>query len=78
VKSKFIIIPVYKYSVPTSEKTQQLCITRINWSVLFREIIAVYSENHMKLKTVLYKIQNYLLLKQVVYIISTAVSEFFQ
>jgi hypothetical protein len=36
----------------------------------FKEIIPVYTENHMK--TIYYKIQNYWLLIKVVYIVTTA------
>jgi hypothetical protein len=35
--------------VHTSKKTQRVSITKIDWLVLFKEIIAVYSKNHMKL-----------------------------
>jgi hypothetical protein len=38
----------YKNSVPTAKKTQHFTITKISWSTLFKEIIAVYSENHTK------------------------------
>jgi hypothetical protein len=37
-----------KNSVLTSKKTQPASMTTINWLMLFREIIAVYSENHTK------------------------------
>jgi hypothetical protein len=36
---------IFKNSVPTSQKTNCISITKINQSVLFREIITVYSEN---------------------------------
>jgi hypothetical protein len=35
-------------SVRTSKRTPNFTITRINWLMLFKEIIAVYSENHAK------------------------------
>jgi hypothetical protein len=35
-------------SVRTSKKTQHFSITKTNWFVLFKEIIAVYSDNHAK------------------------------
>jgi hypothetical protein len=38
----------YKNSVRTAKKTQHFTITKINWLTLFKEIIAVYSENHTK------------------------------
>jgi hypothetical protein len=39
---------VFKNSVLTSKKTQHIAITKTNWSMLFTEIISVYSENHTK------------------------------
>jgi hypothetical protein len=39
---------LFKNSVRTSKRTQHFTITKINWLTLFKEIIAVYSENHMK------------------------------
>jgi hypothetical protein len=39
---------VFNNSVCTAKKTLHFTITRINWLMLFKEIIAVYSENHMK------------------------------
>jgi hypothetical protein len=47
LKLKLILI-VFKHSVRTAKKTQPITITRINWLMLFEEIIVVYSENHMK------------------------------
>jgi hypothetical protein len=38
----------FKNSVRTAKKTQHFTITKINWLTLFKEIIAVYSENHIK------------------------------
>jgi hypothetical protein len=35
-------------SVRTAKKTRHFSITKINWLTLFKEIIAVYSENHTK------------------------------
>jgi hypothetical protein len=37
----------YKYSVLTSRK-EHVFVTKLNWLMLFREIIVVYSENHRK------------------------------
>jgi hypothetical protein len=34
--------------VSTAKKTPHFTITKINWLTLFKEIIAVYSENHRK------------------------------
>jgi hypothetical protein len=39
---------LFKHSARTAKKTQHFTITKINWLTLFKEIIAVYSENHMK------------------------------
>jgi hypothetical protein len=45
---------LFKNSVRTSKRTPHFTITKINWLTLFKEIIAVYSENQ--------KIQNAALL----------------
>jgi hypothetical protein len=37
-----------KDSVPITKKTHLVSIKKISWLILFREIIAVYSENHTK------------------------------
>jgi hypothetical protein len=39
---------VFKTSVRTAKKTQLVFITKINWLIPFREIIAVCSVNHTK------------------------------
>jgi len=39
---------LFKNSVRTSKRTPYFTITKINWLMLFKEIIAVYSENHNK------------------------------
>jgi hypothetical protein len=39
---------IFKKSVRTAKKTQLFTITKINWSMLFKEIIAAYTENHTK------------------------------
>jgi hypothetical protein len=39
---------LFKNSVRTSKRTPHVTITEINWLTLFKEIIAVYSENHTK------------------------------
>jgi hypothetical protein len=38
----------FKNSVRTSKRTPHFTITKISWLMLFKEIIAVYSENHAK------------------------------
>jgi hypothetical protein len=41
----------FKNSVRTSKRrTPHLTITKINWLIVFKEIIAVYSENHTRPK----------------------------
>jgi hypothetical protein len=37
---------LFKNSVRTSKRTPHFTIIKINWLTLFKEIIAVYSENH--------------------------------
>jgi hypothetical protein len=37
---------LFKNPVRTSKRTPHFTITKINWLTLFKEIIAVYSENH--------------------------------
>jgi hypothetical protein len=39
---------VFKNSVRTSKRTPHFTITKINWLMLFKEITAVYDENHTK------------------------------
>jgi hypothetical protein len=39
---------LFKNPVRTSKRTPRFTITKINWLTLFKEIIAVYSENHAK------------------------------
>jgi len=39
---------LFKNSVRTSKRTQHFTITNINWLTLFKEITAVYTENHTK------------------------------
>jgi len=39
---------LFKNSVRTSKRTLHFTITKINWLMLFKEIIAVYSEKHTK------------------------------
>jgi hypothetical protein len=43
-----LIYILFKNSVRTSKRTPNFTITKINWLMLFKEIIAVYSENHAK------------------------------
>jgi hypothetical protein len=42
---------LFKNPVRTSKRAPHLTITKINWLMLFKEIIAVHSENHAKPKT---------------------------
>jgi hypothetical protein len=39
---------LFKNPVRTSKRTPTFTITKINWLTLFKEIIAVYSENNAK------------------------------
>jgi hypothetical protein len=39
---------LFKNSVRTSKRTPHFTITKINWLMLFKEIIDVCSENHAK------------------------------
>jgi uracil DNA glycosylase len=52
LKLKLILI-IFNHSVLTSKKTQSITITNIILLMLFKEIIAVCSENNMKLINVL-------------------------
>lgn len=47
-------------------QTQRLAIAKTRWSILFKEIIAVFSDNNTKLK-------NVELLKQVVHILTIGI-----
>jgi hypothetical protein len=42
-------IMIFKNSVRTAKKTPHFTITTINWLTVFKEIIAVYSENRTEL-----------------------------
>jgi hypothetical protein len=44
---KFGLI-IFKHPMPTSKKTQPISITRIKVLKHFKEIIAVYTEDHIK------------------------------
>jgi hypothetical protein len=39
---------LFKNPVRTSKRTPHFTITKINWVMLFKEIIVIYSENHAK------------------------------
>jgi hypothetical protein len=47
LKLKLVRI-IFKYSVLTAKKTLLFTITKINWLTLFKEIIAVCTENHTR------------------------------
>jgi hypothetical protein len=55
LKPKLVQI-IFNNSVRTAKKTQHFAITKINWLTLFKEIIAVCTENH---KNHVSKTQNY-------------------
>jgi hypothetical protein len=48
-----LVLIIFKLSLHTSKKTQPIAITMTNQLMLFRKIIAVYSENCMKLTNTL-------------------------
>jgi hypothetical protein len=68
LKQKLVKI-VFKNSVRTAKKTQLFTIIKINWLTLFKEIIAVYSENHIQPINTKFSVTN--MLKQVVHIATT-------
>jgi hypothetical protein len=41
---------LFKNSVRTSKRTPYFTVTKINWLMLFKEIIAVYSENKKQIQ----------------------------
>jgi hypothetical protein len=45
---KKLVKRIFKNSDSTSKKTQRVSIRKSNWLMLFKEIIAVYSENQRK------------------------------
>jgi hypothetical protein len=47
LKPKLVYI-LFTNLVRTLKRTPNFTITKINWLMLFKEIIAVYSENHAK------------------------------
>jgi hypothetical protein len=47
LKPKLVEI-IFKNSVRTAKKTLHFTITKISWLTLFKEIIAICSENHTK------------------------------
>jgi hypothetical protein len=47
LKPKLVSV-LFKNSVRTSKRTPHFTITKINWLTLFKKIIAVYTENHLK------------------------------
>jgi hypothetical protein len=57
---------LFKNPVRTSKRTPHLTITKINWLTLFKEIIAVYSENHTEPINI--KCKSYLMLMRLVHI----------
>jgi hypothetical protein len=65
LKTKLVWM-LFKNSVRTSKRTPHFTITNINWVMVFKELIAVYSENHTEPINIKWKC--YLMLKQLVYI----------
>jgi len=60
---------LFKNSVCTSKRTPHFTITKINWLMLFKDVIPACSVNHTK--PINNKIQRYSLLKEVVHIVTT-------
>jgi hypothetical protein len=59
------ILNIIRKLVLSWKKTQRFSITNISWSILFKDVITLYFENHMKsINTLCGKMQNYLSLKQ--------------
>jgi hypothetical protein len=67
LKPKLVWI-IFKNSVRTAKKTLHFTITKINWLTMFKEIIAVCSEDHMKHINTKCSVGN--TLKQVVHIVT--------
>jgi hypothetical protein len=65
---------LFKNSARTSKRTPHFTITKINWLMLFKEIITVYTENHTK--THQNNIQRYSLLNHLVHTVTIWLSCF--
>jgi hypothetical protein len=50
---------IFKNSVHTAKKIQHFTIIKINWLMLFKEIIPVYTENHRKCIITKYSFTDY-------------------
>jgi hypothetical protein len=59
---------LFENSVCTSKRTPHFTVTEINWLMLFKEIIAVYIENHTKPINTKFSITD--LSKQIVHIVT--------
>jgi hypothetical protein len=69
---KYTVWAEYKNSVRTSQETHYVSATKPNRLMLFREIIAVYCENHMEHMNTLHgPTVKYSMLKQMVHIVTT-------
>jgi hypothetical protein len=58
-------------NAPTLNKPQSVSITKINWLMFFNKIMAVNSEGHIKPYIAVGKMQRFVILQQVVYIVTT-------
>jgi hypothetical protein len=65
---KFILI--FRNVVPTSQKTHYVSVTRNSRFILFREINAVYSENHAKHINTPFGMKEFWISKYLVYIVT--------
>jgi hypothetical protein len=57
---------LFKNPARTSKRTPHFTITKVNWLMLFKEIIAVYSDDHTE--PVNTELKSYLMLKRLVHI----------
>jgi hypothetical protein len=69
LKPKVVSI-LFKNSARTAKNTPHFTITEIHWLTLFKEMIAVYSENHTKLINTKSRVSKSFL-KQVVHVVTT-------
>jgi hypothetical protein len=66
-----IALIIFKQFVRTLKRMQPITITKISWLKLFKEMIAVYSENNINLTNKLCELNAKLLItKQVVHIVT--------
>jgi hypothetical protein len=64
-----LVFAIFKYSVRASKRTPHFAITKINWLMMFEEVIAVFNENHAEPNNAKCR-RSYLLLKWLVHIVT--------